>query len=303
MSIINQKTRDEELQNNPYIQAYLNGQLTDADLPALRQRAGIMDENRGLPFGPLRGALSNFAYMTAQRAGLKTPESSGGINDILMKEYAKQSVKSALGVEDPAKQLELEIKRTRLEGEKQKLEERTQKAEDEKDKIVQQANDTINTVNEIRKGMKYFGRFGAWKSSDTLEGRIAAVGAMTGGWGQEEWKNRRGWETNIDRLTAQLGFDYMTKLKNASRTGATGLGQLSEKEGEWIRQAATALKRDISPEQASLLLDTIEKLNRKARGEDVGEIYLPPLYNERTSLTPTAAGGRDEYAAMQSLIR
>ena len=50
----------------------------------------------------------------------------------------------------------------------------------------------------------------------------------------------------------------MTKMKEASKTGATGFGQLSEKELKVLKEASTALKKIMNPKDAQRYLDKME---------------------------------------------
>lgn len=140
------------------------------------------------------------------------------------------------------------------------------------DKIKQSAQDRLNTIATIEKGINYFGPYG----------KTSSLVTSIGGLNKEEYNKRKTWENAVNRLLAQLGFDMMTELKNASRTGATGLGQLSEKEGEWLRQASTELTRDVSPERAKEILNEMKRLHKKVLQGDMTSNVNSPVMDERS---------------------
>ncbi|MES0334838.1 MAG: hypothetical protein SFH39_00550, partial [Candidatus Magnetobacterium sp. LHC-1] len=158
------------------------------------------------------------------------------------------------------------------EKEARKLEENRIKHEESINLIKNAAQDRLNTISTIKKGIKYFGRFGGLPSG------ITAIGS-------EEYNKRKTWENATNRLLAQLGFDVMTELKNASRTGATGLGALSEKEGQWLREASTELTRDLSKERAMEILNELERLHKKIlEGGSKNVVYSQPSQSYEDAL-------------------
>lgn len=293
MAIWNRITR-EQAQRNPYAQ--LVASLSDDERSQMKDWALMQKARQG---GGVRGALDKISNIALQMGGVKAPEisSSGGINDILAKEYAKQYAKSMFGTDDPIKEVKLEMEKTKLENLKNKQEADIKKQEEKdvaadvaKEGIISNANDMLNTIGEIKKGMQYFGPLGNLPTQATPGGIVATVGQPLG-LNKSGFANRQRWVTNIDRLLALKGFDMMKELKNASRTGATGLGQLSEKEGEWLRQASTALKKDISQEQATEILNEMERL------------YTKVLSGKSGSMTPTQAAGQGKADAYSRYLK
>lgn len=137
-----------------------------------------------------------------------------------------------------------------------------QKAKDDKrqkeaDMLYDSAEQTLSTIAEIEKGLKYFG----------------AAGDLSP-WPAEYGK--KNWLANVNRLKDKLVVDLMLKLKSASPTGSTGFGQLSEKEGMRLENAATALQKGLKEEDAQRYLNEIkvgaEKI-LKSRGTD--KTYSP----------------------------
>jgi hypothetical protein len=111
------------------------------------------------------------------------------------------------------------------------------------DMVRQSAKDTIGTINEIRKGIDNFGVFGD-------------VPSLPG-------TDRYNWESNFKRLIDMRVVALITEMKSASKTGATGFGPLSEKEGQRLENAQSALKRGLKKEDALRYLNEIEELSRK----------------------------------------
>ena len=60
----------------------------------------------------------------------------------------------------------------------------------------------------------------------------------------------------------------MLRLKDASATGSTGFGQLSEKEGQRLENATTALRRGLSEKDALRYLKEIEDIASKILSEN-----------------------------------
>ena len=121
-----------------------------------------------------------------------------------------------------------------------------QKMQQQKEKssfIVEQAQGALNTINEVEKGIGHFGLFG----------QIPSIPGTP----------RYTWETNINKLLSGKMIDLMTQMKEASKTGATGFGQLSEKEGQILREASTALKRGLPPEKAQEYLNNMKSALQK----------------------------------------
>jgi hypothetical protein len=113
------------------------------------------------------------------------------------------------------------------------------------DFIIDQAKENLATIQEVKKGINYFGAYGM----------IPAIPSV-----QPEKYN---WQVNIERLLAGKMIDLMTQMKEASKTGATGFGQLSEKEGQILREASTSLKKGLNPEDAMRYLDQMENALNK----------------------------------------
>ncbi len=100
------------------------------------------------------------------------------------------------------------------------------------------AQDTLETIGDIEKGIGNFG----------LTGKIPSIPGT----------DRYVWQSNINKLLSGKMIDLMTKMKEASKTGATGFGQLSEKEGQILRDASTALNRGMPSTEAQKILNKMK---------------------------------------------
>jgi hypothetical protein len=126
-------------------------------------------------------------------------------------------------------------------------------AEKKQEEYIQSgAQDMLNTIAEVKKGVSNFGAMGGVPSTP---------------WDYD----RKNWESNVDKLLSKRVIDLMTEMKQASKTGATGMGALSEKELAVLQNASTALKRSIGPEQAEKILNDMEQaLNKVLTGKTQG---------------------------------
>ena len=109
--------------------------------------------------------------------------------------------------------------------------------------VKQSAQDTLNTVAEVEKGINNFGTLGD-------------VPSIPG-------TSRVNWESNVSKLMSGQVLDVINKMKEASKNGATGFGALSEKELAVLSNAATALKRSLPPQEAQKYLNQIKASSQK----------------------------------------
>lgn len=115
---------------------------------------------------------------------------------------------------------------------KDALEQRRQQAES--DFIKESALDTLATIDEVERGIRNFG----------LTGQIPSIPGT----------ERAKWEANVNKLLAGKVISLLSEMKKVSKTGASGFGQLSQKELMVLQDASTALKRTLKPEDAQAIL-------------------------------------------------
>lgn len=129
------------------------------------------------------------------------------------------------------------------------LQEAEQKKKNASDMVKQSAQDTLDTIGEIEKGIKYFGAMGNFP-------------ALPAEYSKQNWK------ANVDKLRSKLVLDLMNQMKQASRTGATGFGQLSEKELRVLQNSATALREGLSEDDAQRYINKIKESAQKVLNKD-----------------------------------
>ena len=148
-----------------------------------------------------------------------------------------------------------------------KLQENRIKNEERVQFIKDSAQDTLNTISEVEKGMGNFG----------LTGQLPSIPGTS----------RTTWESNINKLLSGKIINLMTEMKQASKTGATGFGQLSNKELGVLQEASTALKRGMSPKDAQkILTDMKSKLQKIVGGEMSSNMGLPQEQNVKPQYNP-----------------
>lgn len=157
--------------------------------------------------------------------------------------------------------------------EQQKFEKENKEDLEAKQKAFQaeraMAEDIKFTISELKKNLKYFG----------AGSHIPAL------WTEYD---KQAWEANYSHLVENLRLDKLTQLKNASKTGASGLGPVSEKEFASLLGAATSLRKGLNEEKALEYLNIIEEkmdkmLTNSSSGVGVsgggfqeGKIYIDP---------------------------
>ena len=73
-------------------------------------------------------------------------------------------------------------------------------------------------------------------------------------------------QANLDSLKSQVGFSVMQALKDASKTGSSGLGQITEREHIYLQQQLGSLDKAQSEKQIRDVLDNIAKFTDEAKG-------------------------------------
>lgn len=141
----------------------------------------------------------------------------------------------------------------------------TSQADAKADQVAAQTEATrssvvVDTVNEIRETLKKDGLF------DLPE--VGVIGSKLKYVNQESADMAGMLET----LKGMVVFDRLEQLKKASATGASGLGQVTEKEIDLLGAQLGALKQDMSKERIEATLDTIENVFGKLSPE--AEAYL-----------------------------
>lgn len=123
-----------------------------------------------------------------------------------------------------------------------------------------QAEGILKTVDRLKKDIKYFGPMG----------NIDPLWIQTG---------KANWLANYNSLKDKMVVDLIMQMKEASKTGATGLGNMSEKEGMRLENAKTALQRGLDPYDAMEYLIEIEEATKNVlkNTQRTGNVGMPTV--------------------------
>lgn len=73
-------------------------------------------------------------------------------------------------------------------------------------------------------------------------------------------------KARLEALKYQIGFNVLQEMKNASKTNASGLGQITEKEHIYLQNQLGSLERAQSEEEIRRVLDDISKFADESKG-------------------------------------
>lgn len=145
--------------------------------------------------------------------------------------------------------------------------EATQKKEGSVQALKDSSQQSIDSIEAAKKGSRFFGPMGDVPSiyspsSIPLIGKMTEGNMSVGG----DYKDRAVWEANVNNLLSKKVVDLIGQMKSLSKTGATGFGNLSDKEGQLLQQASTVLNKKLPPEVALHYLNEMEKIYQKITG-------------------------------------
>lgn len=99
---------------------------------------------------------------------------------------------------------------------------------------------------------------------------------------------------SLNTISSRLTLDKLAQLKQASPTGASGLGSLTEKEGALLRDSVAALGQTQDPARLMESLNAVEQHYRNVMALSNGEDYRDPEVAKRYGITtglPKIGGG------------
>ncbi len=101
---------------------------------------------------------------------------------------------------------------------------------------------------------------------------------------------------SLNTIASRLTLDKLSQLKQASPTGASGLGSLTEREGALLRDSVAGLGQTQSPEQLRENLAAVERHYRNFMALAAGEDYRDPKVAERygIALNPENPGSQGQ---------
>jgi len=138
---------------------------------------------------------------------------------------------------------------------------------------VDSASSSVDAINHLIKNKNYFG---------PIEGRMPA-GINTG---------KREWAKNYDFLEANKILSVINEMKNQSRTGATGFGNMNEGELRVLTNAAMKLDKQLDEATAEKYLiemrDAFNKIIDREKNGYPGEVQGSQSATQ-TTITPEQA--------------
>lgn len=146
------------------------------------------------------------------------------------------------------------------------LEDRKRQQTNQVDMVRASAQDTLSTIAEVEKGMGNFG----------LTGNLPSIPGT----------DRVNWEANINKLISKTVIDLMTQMKQASKTGATGFGALSQKELQVLQNASTVIKKGMKPADAQRYLNDIKAVAQKVLSNSPQGQQSQPVGQRLTATNP-----------------
>lgn len=145
-----------------------------------------------------------------------------------------------------------------------KKQEDIQAQKNKEDMIRLDAESQLQAIQESKKGKKYFGAMGNLPTS-AAPSTYLSFGA--------EYGPRKVWENNTNKLLSGRIIDLMNKMKSASKTGATGFGQLNRSELQLIQNASNVLSKDLTPDDAEKYLNQLEGVYNKILGKGGNQTF------------------------------
>lgn len=119
-------------------------------------------------------------------------------------------------------------------------------------------------------------------------GKVPLVGGLV------EPQNAVDLEGALNTIASRLTLDKLAQLKQASPTGASGLGSLTEREGALLRDSVAALGQTQSPKVLEDNLAAVEKHYRNIMALSKGEDYRDPKVAERYGIAAAPTGDNQQ---------
>lgn len=181
-----------------------------------------------------------------------------------------------------ATRAELEVKKAKIDAEAKP------KASPEQVKAMGDlANDEVlAAIDRARKGIS-----GGWST-----GRVARWPEMVRPQAAFDLKG------DLGTISSRVTLDTLAKLKELSATGASGLGALSEREGDMLRDSVSALDQGQSADKLLDSLANVEKHYRAVKAIQDGKDFRDPMVAQQYGLAPMPAQG-DQLALAQGGAR
>lgn len=162
--------------------------------------------------------------------------------------------------------------------------------------VIDSAQNAIDSIDELEKNIVYFG----------------PIGGRAPTWLSPTDTKKIEWDANFNKLRGQNILNIISEMKNQSRTGATGFGQLNEKELKVIEDASMVLRKEMDEKTAQKYLTKMKNafqkiIDREKTGYDFEKNNPNNLNNSKilTATNPTtgekiqSSDGGKTWQAMQ----
>lgn len=103
---------------------------------------------------------------------------------------------------------------------------------------------------------------------------------------------------DLRTVSSRVTLDTLTKLKQMSPTGASGLGSLTEREGDLLRDSVAALNQEQSPDKLLASLAEVERHYRNVSALMNGEDYRDPKVAEKYGIAMQPKGPQEQPNAL-----
>ncbi len=218
-------------------------------------------------------SASQFYLAQAQKKGQQNPESQKDLAQAELFRAQAENLKKQLPVLKPSEQ------KAQLD-----LQDRERQKGLQAEMVKASAQDTLSTIAEIEKGMGNFG----------LTGDLPSIPGT----------DRVNWQANVDKLLSKTVIDLMAQMKQASKTGATGFGALSQKELTVLQNASNVLKKGMKQKDAQRYLNDMKEiaqkiLNSNPQGQQQGGTQRLTATNPQTGQKIQSMDGGQTWQPVQ----
>jgi len=142
----------------------------------------------------------------------------------------------------------------------------------------------LQALQNAEKGLEFFGGYGDMPTTTPFGTPNPLVTTNY----QGKRGERADWEANFGNLESQKMIDTIMKMKEASPTGATGFGQLSEKEGQVLRNASMKLRRNLDQKDAQRYIVQMKEIQKKALGMDYDQAIIDQAVIQELGNSPAS---------------
>jgi uncharacterized tellurite resistance protein B-like protein len=236
---------------------------------------GLGDEARKEQLQPYniiqKGAEASLASTSAQNA----PLTQDLANQKTAQDIANSQNQQRLAeLDTQIKQANSETDRGKLQIERDKLQNEINKTQQKSGGSPQAAQAAMDSATQLNSavddilGDQYF--------KDSLEGNwvggVGSLGGKVAGW--LPGTNRTDFNSKINTLKSNLYMDAIKQLK-AAGNGSTGLGAMTEREGDKIESAIATINPDLSPKQLNNALQVVKSTVNKVQSRLTQSGNLP----------------------------